>query len=485
MDVVVIHGYSSNAKSIQKSLGATLLKANAKLGAEGIDDLKLFYADYVSLDDQVMLEDVTESLYFELKNNGFLSKGERSIRFVVHSTGGLVVRQLLSQYAWLNIHTLVHSIIFLAPANFGSPLAHKGKSQLGRLKTIAVDGLFAGDSYVSEWQFGEVGAQILTDLELAAPRQWALSDYDLFNASIGPLYGPDLIHAWVVAGTKSSGITSIVSDTSGTDGVIVTSGAGLNVRRLYLDLVHPESNRTSNTGWSLGMKKRDLPYVPQMIINDMDHETILTDVELAEMVIKTLSVNSPAEYQSMITSMQEMETARNKRPEQRWQQFVLRVSDDRGRPVLDYDLSFNVWNKTMLRRAGITPEVGTPLFASKEARAAQLSARDNDLTQVVDKRIRSKAHTHSTDPQYRRFLVNVDELENSLGPDNVLTASLIATSPDKRIHYATQAVNELVVHPKTARQDPGFFMRDTTTQIDFILDRYSDKGTIVNLVALK
>ncbi|MBI2794107.1 MAG: hypothetical protein HYX66_05590 [Ignavibacteria bacterium] len=481
MDVVILHGYSSSAKSIKQSLGNTLTKVNTKLGADGIRDLRLHYADYVSLDDQVMLEDVAESLYLELKVNGLLNGGERSLRFVVHSTGGLVVRQLMQQYSWLRLHDMIHSIVFIAPANFGSPLAHKGKSQLGRLKTMLVDGLLEGDSYVSEWQFGEVGEQILNDLELASPRQWALSDFDLFNAAEGAVYNFDLIKAWVFTGAKSESLASIVADTDGTDGVIVTSGAGLNVRRLTLDVVNPENNRDANTGWSLGIKKRDLATIPQMIINDLDHGGILTDTEVAELIIAALRIKSTTDYDTLTQRMAALERKRNINGEHRWQQFVLRVLDDRHRAVVDYDLSFNVWNKVALRRSGLAPVVGSPLFTKQITNESRNAARNKVLSQQLDSRLRSKAYKHSVSGEYRRFLVDIDELESSLGPDDILTFSLIASSGDKRISYSTKDVNDIVVHPRSSRQDPTFFMRDTTTQVDIVLDRFSEQGAIVRV----
>ncbi len=55
----------------------------------------------------------------------------------------------------------------LAPANFGSALAHKGRSMLGRV--------FKG------WKTGfETGEEMLYALELASPFQWDLAQADLF-----------------------------------------------------------------------------------------------------------------------------------------------------------------------------------------------------------------------------------------------------------------------------------------------------------------
>ena len=292
MDLIVVHGYSSSAASVKKSLGKALRDANARRGSKRIKDLRLHYADYLSLDDQVQLEDVAESLYLELRSKGFLKKGRRNLNFVVHSTGGLVVRQLLKQYDWMNIKDMVKNIIYLAPANFGSPLAHKGRSQLGRVKAV-VEKLFGGDTYVSNWQFGEVGEQILKDLELCSPRQWDISDYDLLHPRHGSLYGYDKIRGWVFTGAKNDTPASMIADTEGTDGVIMTCGAGLSIRRLSLDMVIPtQTSRTKEAGWDRGLKKKALPDIPQLVLDDLDHGEILDDKTIADLTLEALSVTN-------------------------------------------------------------------------------------------------------------------------------------------------------------------------------------------------
>lgn len=481
MDLVLIHGYSSSARAFERSLGETLLKANAARGTNAVPNLRLRYVDYVSLDDQVCLEDVAESLYLELERSGLLQGAGRTLRFIVHSTGGIVVRQLLKQYAWTGIDERIASIVFLAPANFGSPLAHKGRSQLGRLKTMVVDGLMEGDTYVTPWQFGEVGEPILKDLEMASPRQWDLSDHDLLHPQRGSLYGPDRINAWVFTGAKAGGLVALIADVRGTDGVITTSGAGLSIRRLTLDLVNGKrTQREADPGWSKQQRADRLPMVPQIVLDDLDHGTILTDEGVAEMVLDAVMADSEADRNAVAGRIPAIQARHRTASSEVYQQFVFRVRDDRGNPVPDYDVSFQVWSQSRLTSAGFAPLVGQPLFPTSVAAQQRLTYRDTDRTLTLDASLRRGAHRHSEGHHFRRFLVNLTELETLLGSDAVLTFSLVATTGDERIHYASEDVTDIVIHPSGAGE-PSLFYPHTTTQVDVTIDRWSDQGSVVLL----
>ena len=403
------------------------------------------------------------------------------MRFIVHSTGGLVIRQLLKQYAWTGIQDRIASIVFLAPANFGSPLAHKGKSQLGRLKTILIDGLMEGDTYASEWQFGEVGEQILTDLEMASPRQWDLSDHDLLHPEHGSLYGDDGIGAWVLTGSKSDSLARFVADIDGTDGVIVTSGAGLSIRRLSLDVVGPAPvARSIDPGWTRSSDPSRLPDIPQVVLEDLDHGTILTDDTVVDLVLDALVARTPKQRNRLQQRFSAVAEDRNPGNEDTWQQFVFRVLDDRGQPVTDYDVSFQVWSRTALEARGILPELGRPLFRSAVTKEVRSELRDETRTRRLDRALRDKAHRHSTGHHFRRFLINLTELERVLDPDDVLTFSMVASAGDERIHYATDRVNDIVIHP-APEEAPSLFYPHTTTQVDVKIDRWSDQGALVRL----
>lgn len=482
MNVIIIHGYSSNAESIRKSLGTTLLAANDKRGSAKIPGLQLHYADYVSLDDQVQLEDVAEALYIELQSKGFLKGAGRTLRFVVHSTGGLVIRQLLRQYDWAGIKERVASIVFVAPANFGSPLAAKGKSQLGRLKTIIVDQLFGQDNYVSELQFGEVGEQILTDLEIAAPRQWELTDFDLFHETLGCIYQPDTIRTAVFVGANNDGTPAkLIANLDGTDGVVMTSGAGLNVRRLLLDLVSTGNNRPSEVGWTSGTRPAQLPSVPQVVINDLNHGTILTDSQVAGLILDVLSSTSAKEFESVAAKCDSEAKQRNGSAIEQFQQFVLRVTDDRNKPVTDYDVSLTAWSYDTLKALNIIPVLGKPLVDSGDIKAIT-HALLHDHSEKLDRFIREHAYAHSKSKEYRRFLVDYDLVQTLIeDKKHVLTMSIIAYSGDNRIHYAAGHTKHIVIHTPESNGLPALFYPNTTTQIRVVLDRFSDADTIVSV----
>ena len=425
------------------------------------------------------LEDVAEALFLELTSRGFLKGAGRTLQFVVHSTGALVIRQLLAQYDWMNLHERVKDIVFVAPANNGSPLAHKGRSQLGRLKTMLVDGLIGGDKYVSGWQFGEVGKDILYDLELASPRQWELSDYDLLAPGKGTLYHSRGINAWVITGADDSTLTRLIADTDGTDGVIVTSGAGLNVRRLTLNVHYNNKASRNSHGWNNGVPNKKLPIVPQMIIRELDHSTILEDEEVANVIIDALLADTSGARTMVAKQMRLIEKRRNSGDVPRYQQFITRVHDDRGRAVVDYDLSFHVWRRTALNKLKLTPVLAEPLFPHRITSKQRIEASDPVLSSKLDAMLRASAHRHGRGHQYRRFLLNVDEIATLLTDDHVLTFTIVAYTGDKNVQYATEHVNDVVVHPQDHEGSPSLFFPDTTTQIDVTLDRFSKKGTVV------
>ena len=74
----------------------------------------------------------------------------------------------------------------LAPANFGSPLAHKGRALLGR----AIKGFGSGF---------ETGTHILRSLEMASPYTWELAERDRFGANV---FSRDGVRCTVIVGNS-------------------------------------------------------------------------------------------------------------------------------------------------------------------------------------------------------------------------------------------------------------------------------------------
>jgi pimeloyl-ACP methyl ester carboxylesterase len=133
--IIIIHGWSDNSDSF-RDLRNHLLNENIQ---NKILDIRL--GDYVSLHDEITLPDIANALNKAMIRLN-IPQDPRSIDFIVHSTGSLVVRQWMTQFFSSDTNP-IRRLIMLAPANFGSPLAHKGRSFIGRaIKGFKLDHLF-------------------------------------------------------------------------------------------------------------------------------------------------------------------------------------------------------------------------------------------------------------------------------------------------------------------------------------------------------
>lgn len=213
--IVIIHGWSDNHASFGK------LRDFLSQGL-GVPTTILKLGDWISLDDDVGYADIALALE-RAWHAEKLPTGPRSVDVVVHSTGALVVREWMTRF-----HTPetvpVHRFLQLAPANFGSHLAHKGRSFIGR----AVKG----------WKTGfETGTRILRGLELASPHTRQLADRDLFVAPAKRWYGAGRILSTVLIGNKGyTGIQAIANE-AGSDGTVRIGTA--NMHAAHVRVVFP------------------------------------------------------------------------------------------------------------------------------------------------------------------------------------------------------------------------------------------------------
>ena len=166
--VVLVHGYSAEAAAFDrwKSL----------LERRGYDAATLHACSYRSLTNEVTIRDIAEGFDRALRIQAGLD-GDEPFDAIVHSTGMLVIRAWLSAYPGRR-DRLKH-LIGLAPATFGSPLAHKGRSWLGAM--------FKGNRRPGP-DFLEAGDRILDGLELASRFTWELAHEDMLAGE--PVYGP-------------------------------------------------------------------------------------------------------------------------------------------------------------------------------------------------------------------------------------------------------------------------------------------------------
>ncbi|MEF3308758.1 hypothetical protein PV433_07540 [Paenibacillus sp. GYB004] len=375
--VILIHGYSDKGKSFQTWVG--------KLCELGYDPRTLHVCSYETLTNEVSIADIAEGFDRALRERIGLG-GDDEFDAIVHSTGMLVVRSWLSMYA--SRRSRLKHLIGLAPASFGSPLAHKGRSWLG--------GIFKGRKEFGP-DFLEAGDRVLDGLELGSKFTWELAENDLLGLT--PCYGPngDTPYVFTFCGTLGyGGLKKLISD-AGTDGTVRWAGCALNSRKIVLDLAkHKEKQeRISVSNWS----NVDIPFIP---VEGANHGTILREPsdELAAIVYDALGVESGqelADWHRRVNALTR-DTMARLTP---WQQFVIRVIDERGEPVPDYYVQLEG------RRHHGGPE--------------ELQYFDVDV------------HAYSGDTSLRNFHVNLEELKP--GSLQSLILRVIASSGSSFVTY--------------------------------------------------
>jgi len=215
--LVIIHGWSDDSKSFEplgkklRADGVTTEVAHVKLG------------DYISMDDDVTYDDVAEALEKAWVREQ-LPTDPRSVDVIVHSTGGLVIRHWMTRHKSPATNP-IHRLLMLAPANFGSPLAHKGRSFIGRV----------AKGFKSDKPF-QTGTHILKGLELASPFSWDLALRDCFSDQVW--YGPGKVLCTVLVGSSGySGISAIANE-NGTDGTVRVSTANLHPKYISMNFAN-------------------------------------------------------------------------------------------------------------------------------------------------------------------------------------------------------------------------------------------------------
>lgn len=228
--LVLIHGYSDKGQSFEGWRQALI--------ALGAKPVMVDVCTYISLNNEVTITDIGEALDRALEYQLNWQDGQpQEFDAIVHSTGMLVLRSWLVNYGPRR-GRLKH-LVGLAPATFGSPLAHKGRSLLGSI--------FKGNHDPLSPDFLNAGDRVLDGLELGSSFTWDLSHRDLLADP--PLYTSGADSPWVavlIGDTPYTGIREVINE-PGTDGTVRWAGAGLNTRKVTVDLRRPvgPANRRS------------------------------------------------------------------------------------------------------------------------------------------------------------------------------------------------------------------------------------------------
>jgi pimeloyl-ACP methyl ester carboxylesterase len=216
--LVILHGWSDTGESfdpLARHLSQRLPNADISLVSIG---------DYMSMNDDIRFDDLQQAMQRAWIDRR-LPRSPGSVDVIIHSTGGLIIREWLDRNFPVDKSPIKH-LVMLAPANFGSPLAHKGRSFLGR----AVKGFFGRNE--GQGLFN-TGTHILNGLELASPFSWDLAMRDRFGRGKGR-YAPGRILCTVLIGnTGYRGIRSIANE-DGSDGTVRISTANLECEHVTI-----------------------------------------------------------------------------------------------------------------------------------------------------------------------------------------------------------------------------------------------------------
>jgi pimeloyl-ACP methyl ester carboxylesterase len=445
--VVLLHGYSDNGQAFDPWRRALM--------AAGWTADQLVTVSYESLTNEVSVRDIAEGFDKLLRQRVGLADDE-PFDVMVHSTGMLVLRAWLTRRGATGRRLArVKHVIALAPATFGSPLAHKGRSFLGALlkgrKAIGPDFLEAGD-------------QVLDALELGGRFSWELAHTDLFGEH--PFYDTSRStpYMFVFCGNRGYRGLSALVNSPGTDGTVRWAGCALNCRKLVMDLTAdcPDTQRVHAADWT----QDDVPLHP---INGVDHTTILSKppAELVELVVQALAVNSRPMYAQWCDAAHRV-VQQTRDALEPWQQFVIRAIDERGDSIPDWNLQ---------------------LMLASDDRNASLTPFAQDV------------HVYKHDPSYRCFHVNLSKLADPslvTGRARRLKAQLFASTGTARVLYTGALVDPMHVAPPGKAGTwfgtidlssvlPGgavrFFHPFTTTFVELRLDRepLTGNGMVVRL----
>jgi len=297
--VVILHGWSDTSESFDQL--ARFLQRN------GYRTVPIFLGDYISLRDDLTIDDVVKRMEQVIREHLDLPAGNRRrleapFHLVVHSTGGLVARRWISRY-YQDRSCPVANLLMLAPANFGSRLAHLGRSMLARI--------FKG------WRTGfETGEEMLYALELSSPFQWDLAQDDVFARRPGSpvLYAPDRTRPFVIVGTHPyEALMNQLTNEDGSDGTVRVAAANLNTYGRTVDftggperLESPEITEWPRRG---GATAR----FPLAVLPDRDHGTVKAPDEpgyakapedqrrLGQLILQALAVRTPNQYAKVLT----------------------------------------------------------------------------------------------------------------------------------------------------------------------------------------
>ena len=471
-DILIVHGWSDNSESFSPMVDF--------LKNKGFNAVDLWLSDYISLDDDVKIEDVAKRMEAVVRDK--LQKGEikKPFDMIVHSTGGLVARQWISAYYLDDVTKCpLKRLVMLAPANFGSKLASMGQSLLGRV-------LKGWDNWF------QTGKEMLTALELSSRFQWELAQRDLLvpdgQNDKRSVYNKDGVWPFVLVGTHpyTSALRQIVNE-DGADGTVRAAAANLNTRGVTIDFAKDESNPDIRY-WQ--NRSADIVF-PFAVWPDRTHASIIDpaghDVDakesaqqrLGELILKALNCDTYEAYRQMADEWHQISegtaalasasdgAARkalfpsdDQRPEffHQYIQVNVQVVDDHGADVTDYVLEFT-----------------GPDYESND-----------DPTVYFHREVLEDVHVNTSNASRRCLFVDrtdlLSEFYKRIGGkvDKILTMSISAKKPGENVTYFSDAKRgapgEMVIHSFDDSTQTRWLQRNTTQFVRIIIPHSPEDG---------
>jgi hypothetical protein len=320
--VVLIHGYSDKGESFTPWKQA--------LVARGYQAEEIPVSTYKSLTNEVTIKDIAEAFDRARRTRANLGDGQ-PFDAIVHSTGILVIRSWLTTYPARRDR--LKRLVGLAPATFGSPLAHKGRGFLGAV--------FKGNKAIGP-DFLEAGDQVLDGLELASRFTWDLTHIDLLGEK--PFYGKgsDTPYVFMFCGTDTyHGIRQLVNE-AGTDGTVRWAGCSLTTQKFVVDFSRDDARKPGHRVTSTDIGASGVLPMPFFPVAGKNHATILGEPgdELVDLVHRALQVEDADGFDRWQADASQR--TRGALPAAQWQQFIVRAVDERGDPISDYHLELVV-----------------------------------------------------------------------------------------------------------------------------------------------
>jgi hypothetical protein len=356
MIVIFVHGWSVRNTDTYGGLPAYLARQNGPDG-KPLTVANVFLGRYVSFDDVVTVDDISRAFAQALQDElgDRLRAGER-FACITHSTGGPVIRNWITLAYGKKLEgcPLSH-LIMLAPANHGSALAQLGKSRLARMKFFL--------------QGAEPGERVLDWLELGSRGAWELNEAWLDYATPGKGLFPFVLTGQTIDRGFYDALNAY-TDEAGSDGVVRTAAANMNYS--LLELIQDEQGglkpkkswrsapsafgvlpKLAHSGDDLGIIRSvsDKGQRPPAVVKKFDLAT--PDHPTAEWVLRCLQVTNTASYEQMRQDLETLTAAtqeaekvevqktlfwERKYPNPRCCQVIVRLRDDRGEELSDYDL---------------------------------------------------------------------------------------------------------------------------------------------------